>query len=62
MWECLNCGKKFETPNKVETSYESYYGVGSDFGYHHSATLLVCPYCDSDDIDEYVEEEEEEEE
>lgn len=62
MWKCLNCGYEFEEPSWQWTSYEAYYGVSSLFGNSTSLTLLVCPNCESDDIDEYNEEEEEEEE
>lgn len=62
MWKCLNCGRKFDEPAEQRTTYEAYYGVSSEFSNHTSMTLLVCPYCGSDDIDEYEEEEEEEEE
>ena len=62
MWKCLNCGKQFDEPSEQRTTYEAYYGVSSDFMSSTSLTLLVCPSCYSEDIDEYNEEEEEEEE
>lgn len=47
---CSNCGRSFEMPDVVNTSYESLYGVSSLFPNSHSVELSVCPYCGSDDI------------
>lgn len=66
MYRCLNCGEVFEEADEMNTTYESYYGVSSDFPDRTPLTLEVCPSCESDQIDEidemdeFLEDEEEE--
>ena len=62
MYYCENCGKVFEQPIIEHTTYESYYGVSSDFNSYNSLDIKHCPYCDSDELSPYEYEEEEEEE
>ena len=31
MWKCYNCENEFEEPNTLNTTYESFYGVSSEF-------------------------------
>ncbi len=52
MYVCNNCGADFAVPDKVHTTYESYYGVSGEFRYHTPITLDVCPYCGDDDFEE----------
>lgn len=52
MFECGNCGCRFTEPDRLDTTYERYYGVGSLFPNHHSLTIEVCPRCGSDDFSE----------
>lgn len=61
MWICENCGQDFDSPDEIETTYEAYYGVGSEFGSRTPMTLLVCPYCREETIVEDDEDDEEEE-
>jgi len=62
MWKCNRCKKEFEEPNVRHTTYESYYGVGGEFGSSTPMELLVCPYCGDENIKEIYEEEDDEEE
>lgn len=62
LYKCSNCGKVFDEPNTVKTTYEAYYGVSSSFAYGSPLYYDVCPYCDSEDIDRYYPSDEEEEE
>lgn len=62
MFRCLDCGEVFDEADELYTTYESYYGVASDFPDRTPLTLEVCPRCESDQIDEiddFYEEEEE---
>lgn len=49
---CNDCERTFEKPFCVQTTYENYYGVGNQFGNHHSLELYCCPYCKSEDYEE----------
>jgi len=49
---CGNCNRHFDKPNVVNTSYEQYHGVASYFPNSTKLDLYVCPYCNSDDIEE----------
>lgn len=62
MYRCSICKKKFEEPKKINTTYESYYGVASDFQSYTPLTLEVCPFCSCEEINEIEEYDEEEEE
>ena len=65
LWHCEDCGKTFEEPAAASVDLEILYGVGGEFGDHHSGTIQVCPHCGSEEIWEQVtglDEEEEEEE
>ena len=62
MYYCEHCRKIFEEPSIEHTTYESYYGVSSDFNTYNSLDVKRCPYCGSDDLSPYEEEESEEEE
>lgn len=55
MFKCFNCGKQFDEPKELQTTYESYYGVSDNFGNSTSITLKVCPHCECDLIDEMEE-------
>jgi hypothetical protein len=55
---CNDCEKTFEEPKTIMTTYEKYYGVGDLFGNHHSLELYCCPYCRSEDFEDYEEDEE----
>lgn len=52
MWCCYNCNEDFYEPDEKSTTYESYYGVASEFESHTPITIEVCPYCGSDEIEE----------
>ena len=60
MWTCDNCGKSFDEPRELTTTYEDYYGVGSEFDSKTWMTYGVCPYCGCEDITEECDDEEEE--
>ena len=62
MCECMECGRSFDEPISIKTSYENYYGVGGLFRNHHSLYVEVCPYCKSEEWEEVDEEYDEEEE
>ena len=61
-YKCNDCDRIFEEPHEHETTWEKFYGVAGDFPDHHRVTILECPHCGSDDIEEYFEEEEYEDE
>lgn len=52
MYYCENCETKFEEPSKKNITYEDYYGVGNLFYDRHQMDILVCPFCNSEDIQE----------
>lgn len=58
---CNECGENFDEPEIESTTYEDYYGVGSDFIGKNYLEVEICPYCGSEDIDEVDDEEEEDE-
>ena len=58
MYRCNNCDEIFDEPESERIDLESYYGVGSLFPDHHYGYLSVCPYCNSEDFDEYDEDDE----
>lgn len=51
MFKCNSCDRTFEEPVIEKTTYESLYGVASQFPNGNSVEIERCPYCDSDDID-----------
>lgn len=55
MMMCSDCGEKFYEAVEERVCWESYYGVASQFADHHYGTLLTCPSCGSEDIDDYEE-------
>lgn len=57
MYKCKECNSKFISPINLHTSYESYYGVTSMFDNKTPLVLDLCPYCDSENIEECEEEE-----
>ena len=52
MWYCENCKNEFEEPARKEIMFEEYYGVDHLFFNNNKMTLLICPYCKEDDIEE----------
>ena len=52
MFKCLNCDREFEEAKEYETTYERYLGVEGQVAGYTPLTLLVCPYCESDDLEE----------
>lgn len=62
MYICNHCKRKFEEPEEINTTYESLYGISSLFPNSNSITLYACPYCNSNDVEEFYEYEEEYEE
>lgn len=56
---CNECGENFDEPEVEPTTYEDYYGVGSDFIGKNYLEVEICPYCGSEDIDEVDEDEDE---
>lgn len=61
MFECIDCKARFEEDEieVLETSYEAFYGVASQFGSRTPLTLNLCPVCGSDEIEEIEEGEDE---
>lgn len=55
---CNECDERFDEPDTEVTTYEDYYGVGSEFDGRTRLEVSVCPYCGSEDIDEVDDEEE----
>ena len=54
--KCNDCGKKFEQPKIVKTTYETFYGVSGDFpNTNTSLTLFQCPHCESENYEENYE-------
>lgn len=60
MWKCNNCNYEFDEPNQIETTYEAMYGMASEFGDKTPVTVLICPKCKDEDIEEIKEDEDEE--
>ena len=52
MYMCNNCKYKFEQPEELITTYESFYGISSLFESSTMLEMSVCPNCEDDD---YVE-------
>lgn len=50
MYKCNNCEETFQEPMIMQTSYESLYGVDSEFKDKHELNINVCPNCHSEDI------------
>lgn len=61
MYKCNNCNSTFDSPNVVNTSYESYYGVDFLFIDRTPLEIEVCPNCGEDSFEEVEEINEEEE-
>jgi predicted Zn-ribbon and HTH transcriptional regulator len=59
---CNACGEVFDKDdvNKITTTYESYYGVSDLFPNSTRMTYSVCPYCGSEDIEDFIYREDEE--
>lgn len=59
---CNDCGEIFDEEDAatIEVDLESVNGVGGLFPDHHYSTILVCPECGSECLDDYTEESEEE--
>lgn len=60
MFECEECGKRFEEPKKKQITFEEFYGVSNLFESRHRTSINVCPGCESEDIKEIEEDLEEE--
>lgn len=46
MYQCVNCGETFDSPKEVYDFTSEFWGAPA----RH--TTCVCPYCESDEIDE----------
>lgn len=53
MYKCNQCGKLNHEDDLeiINTSYESYYGVGGMFASRTPLTLRLCAYCKSEEIE-----------
>lgn len=60
MYVCELCGSVFSDPERVKYCYEDYNGVSSMFPNSNYGYYDVCPYCGSEEIDNYFEEEDDE--
>lgn len=54
MYECNNCNYRFEEPSTRRTTYESYFGVSSEFSSYTPMNLQTCPHCGADDFEELM--------
>ena len=61
MYRCNKCKEIFDELEIEETTYESYYGVASQFDNSTPLTLYKCPMCHEENDYEYFNEEEENE-
>lgn len=63
MMICADCGEIFEDDEVVVASvcWEDYYGVGGSFQNKNYGSMATCPYCGSDELEDYYEEDEDEE-
>lgn len=52
MMKCRDCKATFNESKIKQTTYENYYGVSSEFLHNNPLNLAVCPYCESEDIEE----------
>lgn len=50
MYKCLDCKQVFDEPSSYNTTYEKYYDI--DLPTHTLLILHLCPYCNSEDIEE----------
>lgn len=57
MWKCDACNHTFEEPKEINTTYESYYGVSSLFPNSTALTILSCPYCGEESVEELTQRE-----
>ena len=60
---CQDCGETFDEDEVVyeRVCWEDYYGVGSSFQNKNYGSMATCPYCGSDELEDYYEEDEDEE-
>ena len=61
MYRCNKCKEIFDELEIEKTTYESYYGVASQFDNSTPLTLYKCPICHEENDYEYFNEEEENE-
>lgn len=52
MYKCNNCGKIFEEPEIIKTTYEHYYGVSNLLESRTDLSYEACPYCTDESFDE----------
>lgn len=63
MLKCVRCGETFDEDDVVYETvcWEDYYGVGASFQNKNYGSMATCPYCGSDELEDYYEEDEDEE-
>ena len=51
-YKCQRCGEKFDTPKELNTTWDRYFSAGDygTYGRSSPVTILVCPYCKSDEL------------
>ena len=49
---CNECGCSFVEPQVIKL--EDFYGVGGEFPYSEDGFIDLCPYCESNDIEEQI--------
>lgn len=57
MYICEECGCVFDDPLRVNTTYESFYGVSDSFDSSTPMELNLCPNCRSEEYKEVEEDE-----
>lgn len=64
MFICCNCKEVIDDDEVKyeEVCWEDYYGVGSMFPDRHYGEFAICPYCGSDELDDYFESDDDDEE
>lgn len=62
MYKCEHCNKVFDEPYEEKTTYESLYGVSSEFSDSTPLTISSCPYCGCGRYEEFYGDVEDEEE
>lgn len=58
MYKCSRCDEVFEEPIKIETTYEDFYGVANLFNNLTTMRYDACPYCESGEFEDYIEDDE----
>lgn len=51
MYKCKNCGCRFDEPKRINSTWETYYGISNMFDHSTPKIFYVCPECNDDEIE-----------